>query len=53
MYYVNFLSQADIQKKIGAEVQYTQCSDPVSDLFNATGDVRFCLPYLYIRFKMS
>ena len=44
--YVDFLQQADIQKKIGAEVQYQECSDPPSNLFVTTGDVCFCLPFL-------
>ena len=44
--YVDFLQQADIQKKIGAEVQYQECPDPPYDLFAKTGDVCFCLPFL-------
>ena len=41
--YLDFLAQADIQKKIGAEVQYVECSREVSRHFGATGDVRFCI----------
>ena len=44
--YVDFLNQVDIQKKIGAQVQYVECPDLPSDLFVKTGDVRFCLSYL-------
>ena len=44
--YVDFLHQAHIQKKIGAEVQYLECPDAPYDLFAKTGDVRFYLPYL-------
>ena len=42
--YVDFLHQAHIQKKIGAEVRYHECPDAPYDLFTKTGDVRFCLP---------
>ena len=45
--YVDFLSQTDIQKKIGAEVQYQDFSDPSYNLFIKTGDVCFCLLYLF------
>ena len=44
--YVDFLHQADIQKKIGAKVQYIECADAPLNLFENTGDVRICLPYL-------
>ena len=44
--YVDFLLQADIQNKIGAEVQYQECPDVPFNLFVKTGDVRFCLLYL-------
>jgi hypothetical protein len=44
--YVDFLHQPDIQKKIGAEVQYLECPDAPFELFVNTGDVRFCLLYL-------
>ena len=50
--YVDFLHQADIQKKIGAEVRYHECPTTLG-LFDETGDVRFCLPYLSVRFKVS
>jgi hypothetical protein len=40
-YYVDFLQQASIRNKIGADVLYQQCSDAASDLFGKTGDVRF------------
>ena len=40
--YVDFLQQANIQKKIGAEVQYLECPDEPYNLFVRTGDVRFC-----------
>ena len=39
--YIDFLQQADIQKKIGAEVQYAECPDAPFELFVKTGDVRF------------
>ena len=45
--YFDFLHRADIQKKIGAEVQYIECTDQTYKLFAKTGDVRFCLPYLF------
>ena len=51
--YVDFLQQAHIQKKIGAEVHYQECPDAPYNLFVKTGDVRFCLPYLWMRFKVS
>jgi hypothetical protein len=44
--YINFLHQANIQKKIGAEVEYVECSQERFNDFNKTGDVHFCLPYL-------
>ena len=40
-YYVDFLHQADIQKKIGAETLYLECPDAPYNLFVNTGDVRF------------
>ena len=43
--YVDFLHQADIQKKIGAEVQYLECPEAPFNLFAKTGDVRFCVLY--------
>ena len=42
-YYVDFLHQASIQSKIGAEVEYEQCSDAPYNLFVKTGDVRLDL----------
>ena len=39
--YVDFLHQADIQKKIGAETLYLECPDAPYNLFVNTGDVRF------------
>jgi len=46
-FYVDFLQQASIQKKIGAEVQYQECPDAPFLLFNNTGDdARTFLPKL-------
>ena len=45
--YVNFLQQASIQKKIGADVLYVECPDAAADLFDNTGDVRFLLGIFY------
>jgi hypothetical protein len=42
-FYVDFLQQAFIQRKIGAEVQYQECPDAPFELFDNTGDVRFYL----------
>ena len=42
-YYIDFLHQASIQSKIGAEVEYEQCSDAPYNLFVKTGDVRLNL----------
>ena len=44
--YINFLRQASIQKKIGAGVEYVECSAAI-DLFDDTGDVRFLLGIFY------
>ena len=52
-FYFDFLTQEDIQKKIGAEVQYVECSREVSRHFGTTGGVRLWLPYLQIRFQVS
>ena len=49
--YVDFLHQADIQKKIGAEVQYLECPDAPYELFVNTGDVRFLSVIYALRFK--
>ena len=38
-YYVNFLQQASVMKKIGAQAQYSECPDPPYELFTHTGDV--------------
>ena len=40
-YYVDFLQQVSIQKKIGAEVLYQECPDAPLEPFVKTGDVRF------------
>ena len=45
--YIDFLHQADIQKKIGAETQYLECPDAPYNLFVNTGDVGF-LPTIFI-----
>jgi hypothetical protein len=45
-FYVNFLHQASIQKKIGAEVRYKECPNAPFNLFVGTGDVRFHLQIL-------
>ena len=37
-FYVDFLRNTTIMKKIGAEVRYSECSDPVDDQFSRTGD---------------
>ncbi|RPD60581.1 alpha/beta-hydrolase [Lentinus tigrinus ALCF2SS1-7] len=47
MYYVNFLQNTTIMQKIGAQVRYSDCSDPVLGQFNSTGDdARTLLPQL-------
>jgi hypothetical protein len=46
--YVDFLLQENIQKKIGAEVQYLECADAPFNLFNKTGDVRFPCHAIFI-----
>lgn len=46
-YYVNFLNIKSIQDKIGANVKYVECSDPVDAQFEKTGDdARTLLPQL-------
>ena len=46
-YYVNFLQNTATLKKIGAQVNYSDCSDPVLGQFNSTGDdARTLLPRL-------
>ena len=46
-FYVDFLRNTTIMKKIGAEVRYSECSDPVDDQFSRTGDdARTLLPQL-------
>lgn len=38
-YYVKYLADASVLKKIGAISTYTECSDPVNNDFSKTGDV--------------
>ena len=46
-YYVAFLQNATVMRAIGAEVVYSECSDPVGDNFGRTGDdARTLLPQL-------
>ncbi|KAI0685440.1 alpha/beta-hydrolase [Cerioporus squamosus] len=46
-YYVGFLQNATIMQKIGAQVNYSDFSDPVAYQFNRTGDdARTLLPQL-------
>jgi len=46
-FYVDFLHEASIQKKIGAEVRYRECPDAPFELFVKTGDdARTFLPQL-------
>lgn len=46
-FYVNYLRSPLIQKKIGAEVRYSECADPPFEKFVTTGDdARTLLPLL-------
>lgn len=40
-FYVTLLHNATIKKLIGATSTYSECSGPVDNLFDKTGDVRF------------
>ena len=45
--YVTFLRNATVMKQIGAQVRYSECSNPVGDQFSRTGDdARTLLPAL-------
>ncbi|EMD36755.1 hypothetical protein CERSUDRAFT_114672 [Gelatoporia subvermispora B] len=46
-FYVTFLQNTSIMSKIGVQVKYEECSDPVDDEFSRTGDdARTLLPQL-------
>ena len=46
-FYVDFLRNATVMKQIGAQVRYSECSDPVGNQFGRTGDdARTLLPQL-------
>lgn len=52
-FYVDFLHQASIQKKIGAEVRYHECPDAPFELFVKTGDVCFYMRYLRCQVNLT
>ena len=46
-FYVDFLRNKTIMQQIGAQVRYSECSDPVGNQFGRTGDdARTLLPQL-------